>query len=522
MELERILDGLGRLGLERHDDFMARTNSLRKRIYEVDNQTRMNSLLAARCFLPAFFDLLGSWLGIGRGAQPDWLRFMLQQSSRHPLPIFELLSLRVKLIHSRWNEGKSSRLLSFPTHDHGWIDPRTFVARLKQMPLSEAELCRPDLLSALLRLAPDFRADAIRESAGLADPLDRIVRYALGDDVRPTAADRNWKAEWLAAGRVRSPQGRLDELEVLDLPAAANAIVAVRFRIRLDRLPTDVEQRKYQYVVESDVYIEVEPHGQTASSPAEYPLLVMTHRLTPRDDSPVMYGGLPAWAEAWLASLWPSSSEPFLVGAIQNLLLRLDIPASSWEGLAAASSLSPLLKPERGWSPAAIYALWLAIFSRDADARAVAIDAFVEGLLDGRVHPEPLAEILVEIAGYNWAKLNRLAEGLRQVARISLWGALVVSRILDRLMASWNELPRDAHHILEVQLELLMQLNLRLSDAAMTPLKALSGGGSKTTKLAGQLLELKGAGDSSALRATLLEGLDRRIARVEYMQNARD
>lgn len=282
-------------------------------------------------------------------------------------------------------------------------------------------------------------------------------------------------------------------------------------------MPADSEQRKYLFYVKSDPYVEVGPAAQPNVNPAEYPVLVMSQRLARHNDFPIMFAGLPAWAEAWLASLWPSNTEPFLVGAVQNLLTRVDFPASTIFG--AASSLSPLLKPERDWPPTAIYALWLAMFSRDADARAVATDALVEGIPDGRAHPEPLGEVLVEIARYDWAKLNRLADGLRQVARISSWRCLVVSQILDRLIASWKPVPRDAHHILEAQLELLLQLNGWLSEAARVPLERLTGG-SKTAKLARQLLELDGSINSPEYRAALLEWVEMRVAHAEKAQKA--
>ena len=157
------------------------------------------------------------------------------------------------------------------------------------------------------------------------------------------------------------------------------------------------------------------------------------------------------------------------------------------------------------------------MFSRDADARAIAIDALVEGLLDGRAHPDSLSETLIEIADYPWAKLNRLADGLRQVARTSSWGALAISQLLDHLIACWRSPPRDAHQILEIQLELLLQLNGALSEAARAPLEALAGG-SKTAKLARQLLNLDGDGDSAAYRAALLEGIELRIAHAERLQ----
>lgn len=517
MEIERILDGLSRLGRERPADFMIRTDALRQRIREVDSHMRPNSLLAARFVLPNLFGLLHDWLGIGEEVQSRWPRSIFQYPTNEVTPVFQVLSLRALFIRAKLHDQtECGPLLSFPTHDHGWIDPRVFVERLSLFDLSALETRRLDLRFGLLRLAPDFRDDAMREAARMPEPIDRIVRYALGDQVSPTTADRAWKAEWLAAGRARSPRGQLNELEPLDLPPAANAVVPAQCRVHLERLPADSEERKFQFYVETEPYVDVEPAGPAELNVAEYPVSVLTQRLASDGDYDI-----PAWTVAWLASLWPSNTEPFLIGAVQKLLVQLDRPASSAEVIASASSLSPLLKAERGWSPTAVYALWLALFNRDADARAIAIDALVEGLFDGRAHPKPLAEILVETAAFNWAKLNRLADGLRQVARISSWGSMVVSQILDRLIASWKLPPRDAHHILELQLELLLRIDGRLGEFARKPLEASTAGG-KTGKLARQLLQLDGNNNSPAYRSALLEGVESRITHVQNIQKIID
>lgn len=517
MEIERILDGLSRFGLERGGDFMARTNALRKRIHEVDTQMRLNSLLGVRFIFLSMFDLLGRWLGIRSGEHPGWLRSFLQTNKGYTVPIYQVLDLRADLIRSRLNENKCGALLSFPTHEHGWIDPRVFVARLKQIEANEQRAMRVDFRYALLRLAPDFRDEAIRDAAQLPEPVGRIVRYALGDEVVPTGSDRDWKAEWLAAGRALSPRGVLRELEPLGVPSAANAVVPAKYRFRLDRLPQTSDERRRVLYWKPELFVETEPDGPT-TTPTEYPVVAIAHRLALGENRHIG-AALPGWGDAWLASLWPSNTEPFLLIAVQHLLCRLDSSATSLDFMAAAPALPPLLKPERNWSRTAIYALWLALFSRDADARAVAIDALVEGLLDGRAHPDPLADVLIEIARFNWAKLNRLEEGLRQVARISRWGSLVISRVLDRLIASWNDPPRDAHHLLGMQLELLMEINGRLSEAAQIPLRSLNGG-SKSAKLAKQLLALEGGSHSAAHRSALLEGVERRIARAEFVQNS--
>lgn len=144
----------------------------------------------------------------------------------------------------------------------------------------------------------------------------------------------------------------------------------------------------------------------------------------------------------------------------------------------------------------------------------------IEGILDGRAHPEPLARVLVEIAGRKWAKLNRLGEGLRPVVRVSLWASLVVAAVLDELIASWESPPRDAHHVLEIQLELLLEIGSPLSERASKALGQLKGSG-KSARLAKQLLALESSDNNPKFRQALVEGLTIRLTRAERSFSSR-
>jgi hypothetical protein len=256
--------------------------------------------------------------------------------------------------------------------------------------------------------------------------------------------------------------------------------------------------------------VSIEPDGQTTFAPADYPVLVFVQRLGEKNNYLYSFG-LPGWFEAWVASHWPSNPDPFLAGGIHLLLGAIDAGASSWN--AAAPLLMPLLHSELGWSETAMQAIWIALFGRDADARAIASDALIEGILDGRAHSEPLSDALLQIASCKWTKLNRLVDSLRPVGRVSPWGAMLVASVLDRLIASWQTPPRDAHHVLELQLELLMETDAALSEAARRPLQSLSGS-SKTAKLAKQLLKLSAPPDRSRRRTVLVEALANRLNRV--------
>ncbi|MDY0169769.1 MAG: DUF6493 family protein [Thermoguttaceae bacterium] len=563
MEIERILDGLSRLGRRRPADFSARTGAIRQRLRQLahpersEGMTDEHSLLSARSHLGALLQLLGTWLEpdvavpeAGREPSPEqmqatmksWLDSVRDQLSslipgvpdqlnvanealaelerigpeafstfhKRTVPVLEVLGLRARLVQLRLHHREPPMpLLALPTHEHGWIDPRVFVDRLRGLEEGGLVPSRLDLLVALSRLAPDHREDALPKAVELHEPYGRIVRYALGENLHPTEADRAWKHAWLAAGRSRSPRGTLDELAPLELPDAANAIQPARFRLRYERIPDDSYQRSWY--TSSKLYLDIEPEGESALAPEDYPLPVLTQRLGSKNNYLHSFG-LPPWGEEWLASHWPANADPFLAGAVQRLLFHLDTTASSWR--AAVPLMTPLLHAELQWSDTALQTLWLGLFSRDADARSVASDALLEGILDGRAHSEPLGRVLVEIANRNWAKLNRLGNALRPVIRVSLWGSLVIGTVLDELIASWTPPPRDAHHILQIQLELLMEIGGSLSDRASKTLAGFQGAG-KTAKLAGQLVRLRGSDRNPKFRQALLEGLNIRLARAE-------
>lgn len=165
------------------------------------------------------------------------------------------------------------------------------------------------------------------------------------------------------------------------------------------------------------------------------------------------------------------------------------------------------------WTPVGMMALWFAQLGKDSDCRAVATDALVEGVLDGRAHPEPLGDVLAAILQIDWVKTGRLPGGLREVARVSAWGAAVVATVLDRVMTGWSTLPRDAHHLLAVQLEVLTDLDGAVADSVRDVLETAKGS-SKTAKLAKSLLSLSGSRESPRWKNALLEGVAVRLTRA--------
>ena len=514
IEVERIIDGICRLSGERPPDFEARTEALVQRLTAEPRFEMSRGLQVITFLLPSLSSLVKDWLA-GRfhdESQPNWFTKLLSVVTpaygRSESPIQRLLNDRLTQLKQRLKNGHCGWLLSLPTHEHGWIDPRVFVTRLRADLANSAGVNRSDLIFGLLRLAPDFGDQAIAQSRGLGEPYGRIVRYALGGDDHPSRLDRDWAAEWLAAGRARSPRGSLPELACLDLPDAPNCVEPAQ--LILSESFGKYELRSHISLGgKSGGSFIVQPPLTDNVSAEQHPTVVLLQQVGEWS----VFGSFSGWAEEWVATIWPSNPDASLATGIDRLLLRIDEAGSTWFHMASA--LQPLLAAERGWSHTALISLWLGLVGRDAEARAVARDALVEGVQDGRAHPEPLSDVLLELAERDWFKLNRLAESLRGVARVSPWGALLVAEILDRVIASWQTPPRDAHHVLELQLELLIELDRELSETARPVLAGLSGS-TKTAKLARKLCDCRSGSGTTSLQA-ILEAVDSRITRAERL-----
>ena len=448
-----------------------------------------------------FVHLLGQWLGVE-------FRELRRAAYRHSA--FGVLDLRVELLLTRFRARRFGPVLATPTHRGGWIDPRVFVERLKSLRDAEKPVSRFDLIGGLLRLAPDFRDVALASAADLPNPIGPIVRYALGGEERPTAADRSCANEWLAAGRARRPRGWLEELRVLGLDEREpDGITRATFRFESGLEFQESQFGRWSGRIETEeATVTVAPQRvspeelETRPTVALASCLLQLHSISASQN----------WEPRLLASYWPANPDGCLAVACTKLRGRLDDAGLVFE--AVPGWMSSLQAVDQGWSEMARTALWLGLLSRNDQLRGTAVDALIEGIADGRADTAALADTLLHIASGGWIKLNRLADSLREVTRTSILAERVVAEIMDRLIASWTELPRDGHHVLALQVGLLSNLQQGLSPAARESLSTVKGTG-KAAKLAKQLSALESDPQSPAIREAAVQAVEGRLARAE-------
>lgn len=445
-ELERVLDGLARLGADRGEAFEERAGPLQKRARK----------LAERDDRPVPWELARlavTWIA---GAPPE-------PPDTYPEEAFAFLAARLESIGRRVLEGRRQGLLSAPTHRGGFIAPRALVARVA----AAKEVDPLDAVVALLRLAPEGRPEALRAAGRLRGELADALRHALGAKgvrVGSTAS------LWVAAARARAPGE--DDAAVLK---------------RHPRLgPGAGEAARYSLDLRRDrIVIGVQPAAAKAT-----PLALLTVRLQPLDgDRPCVRDAPPDSAvrgvEAdvrWAFTLWPGWKEPLFAEGARRVAERLRdtaiVPTDR-------HFLEPLVAPTTRLGPMATLLLALGLAARDAGQHGLAVDAAIEAIASGRLDLAALGETMASLLASGLVPPPRWARTLADVAVASPTHAAAVARLVQRALR--GPVPRDVGALLEALHEALVEASAGLDDPeAVRYLQGVVGG--KAGKAANALL----------------------------------
>ncbi len=515
---ERVIEGILRLGRQSTDEFAAKTEGLRALTNSSLEALRFwqHSFLAGVRHAEVLF--IGRWLGLEAADDiarstlieadlsplPHWLAQIASPSRSHPLSALEW---RFAELYQRLERGEYGPVLAIPTHENGWIDVRTFVERLTELCGLGIPIGKLDFIAGLLRLAPDFRELALPAAGRLPQPYSRIVNYALGGDERPNRRDRSCADEWLAAGKVRSPGETLTELEVLKLnPDEPDGITPAVFRFDF-RVSAKAEQNARWTGRLPFGFVDVSPNCHRNDDFRSRPTVSLARLLS--DNKSIDTLGM---MTVPLTTVAPSNTDSAYALLTYYLTCHIDDPSSDLPSVA--TFLAPIYQRDVAWSHAACLALWLALISRNDGIRGAGIDAWIDGIQDGRADVDRAAKALLEIDSGGSIKLNRLVDSLREIARTSTLAERFIAAILDQLIASWARLPRAAHHVLELQLELLVNLRHEVSHQSRRALSQVSGSG-KVAKLAKRLCKLRAEALSPVMRQAALAAADGRLTRAE-------
>ncbi len=422
---------------------------------------------------------------------------------------------RVEAVTRRVRRSGALPLLAAPTHEPAWIDPRALVRRLRTWTEAGEPIDRLDLIQALLRLAPEHRAEALAE-APVSPSLEwSAVRFALGGDADglQAAADGDQptvpEEVEIEPGVVSAPPGCLGQILALFgkglarparaaellMPGRAHTPLAVAaLRARHPRAeavagivgtgPDGASPGTIRWRIKSStnrwkqtvrtLVTEASPSLQLRT-PVHLPT-VLLHRGT---------GRVWNWAEGEVARArvlagiwpaWPAWPEGLYFRGAGVIVAELDAAASAWR--SAAGHIEAAVDPDATWTPGTVLIAATAFCSRDADARAIALDAMISAIDDGRCTGEQLGSTLLALHRHEILKLNRLGDALREAARISPLHSHAVGRLLCTFLADLGTPPkRDMHHPLELLREVLVREDAPLPEACRPTIEQVTGSG---------------------------------------------
>ncbi|MGN6543866.1 MAG: DUF7824 domain-containing protein [Aureliella sp.] len=439
MDLERILDGIARFHKEQPDDFEQRVAALRQRLTKRAERGELGRFSGADHEL---MQLIHTWLelpALPPSESVHWYRMRAW-----------FLNARIDAIcgrirESRWKVNPRHTtpmpLLSLPTHQGGWIDPIVLVERLEKHYVEHSEHpCYFDLAQAMLRLAPDGRAQALQR---LSKPSyyngDTLLRYALGDDCQLKESG-GWGIEVAMIAAVRARAVSLGDPDYQPALPVAKAFFDENEAVHVTGAMMDDPTIPFSL---AEVAFSYQPFIVKAFDPHD---------------------------RQWWVDAWEAMTNP------------MDTAASCMAG-----HMVHLMDPEATWTYEACRLAVVASSNDRNETRVYATDALIESIARALVIPAQLGRALAKCM--KQIVLSRTLNVLKQVAQASHLHHWVVLEALDHCIVQLPEMPKDLHLILGQMLESAMVLEAAPSAEACEKLKALTGK-TKTGRLATELLQL--------------------------------
>jgi hypothetical protein len=366
---------------------------------------------------------------------------------------------RIKNVLERLAKGRARPLLSMPTTEGFFLDPRTLTARVKAQrgPVDVA-----DTVTALLRIAPEGRLEAMRELHEIEGELGAVVRRALGGDEDPP--NTNETALWSVATFVRE-----------------GGSSSVRLR----------------WSKESWAPLEVElaPTPRRAIPADDFPALLATDAVSGElgDEGSIRE----------LSSYCPDGRRPLLAHGAAAIARNVSWSEAEWQNHVF---IEMLLDPDVPLDDIGLVLLAIALNTKEARENALATDVLVAAITDGRIVGPELGPVMARFwdpAHHRWSRrptAKRWAKTLATVAQTTPLHAEVVRRILESFFGAPPAAPpADVGALLQLWLDLAVDARVTVPDRDV-----LTRYAGKAKGIASQLLALQGGTSTLAAVAHAL------------------
>lgn len=394
-------------------------------------------------------------------------------------PGFVLL-LRAQDMARAIRSTKTASQLSEPTHSGFWIDPLVAVRRSCAAEATPI-LGLADQVLTLLRLAPEGRAEALRQAARLTGEWGAALRHALGGEETFGAT----RALWVAARRARAPfddDDRVAELMSDWLAGPLRHGVHAQMRDLADW-----------------------PASGDFCFPTE--ALLCTTWLWP------LGGCSDAFRLGeWIRALWPQNPRPVFTLARNAKCMQDEAGLCS-----IAEGLTLLLDSDVPIDAAALLMLCNGLDAQDKATARATVDALIAVIDDGRLDGETLGAAIHDYLSRGRTIAKRWPQRLRDIASSSLLAAFVVRRALER--AFWplesRAAIKDIHCWIDLLRELCAETGTSISDSDSRLGIEHHGRSGKSLKSARALLAQEGDSSKRLFAPAVAYALDKRLRRAE-------
>lgn len=516
-EVERIFDGISRLCGDRPKDFIGRVAPLLHRLEAGGGLVTKDGIASGdggtRLVIA---DLLLTWLTGKKYKSPNSSYF---SSADALIPANTRLRNIIKRVIAR----NAQPLIAAPTHTGGWIDPLVWLERLAHCENQGIDYDRIELCLSLLRLAPDNRAEALKQVESLSGGILRVANFALGGSELPKHSDRKDYDIWISAARSRDPYRDWSDV-FAPLKLNDDWADSLRPAIYEWRAYQKEHSRTYNYGRGDNTESWKTPHldlnvkvnrGNSELEESGSVLSRIRSSLNTRisTDTALMPAAAlnrrkvikytwsadlnSVWLSDWLSYQWPLCPDAAFITGVRQLVARIDMDGSNWE--PGFGFLYGLFQKNRPWRTAGHLLVCIGLVGKDADARGLAIDALIAGIENGCVDISLLSETLVKLSDGEWLKLNRLGDNLLQVSQVSILHSWVVSDVIQKWLLKVDIKQRYLFRMLEVLREAQFTVRQPLNLKTMEKLKEFKGS-AKAAKVARELLKEIPVDNSSVLQ----------------------
>jgi hypothetical protein len=423
--IERALDGILRCCDQRPTDFSSRVSSLNKRITSLigEGPTALGLQFQGVSPITDLAAVCHAWIVDPKFQPSDLLKPVVDVLGNALKGVMtpralEFFSARAESISQLVRQRISLPLLSAPTHNGGWIDPLVLPDRIQRWNDSGIKLDKADFIQALLRLAPENRAETLANLGPDRNEYLNALRWALG---APLDGAMSNAPIWVAAFRCRDPRGNSAELARKFPGLGPDGAEPGGFKECLKEFSakssgifgTSFNHQKEGLVLTSD------PPAKSRPSVKLFPT-----ELLHTDDI--------GWqGSVSLDYYWPLNPEPYFVHETRRVCSYLESQGAYWH-----SSWTSLFDPD---TPTKGYGSWLIALGMSAkqlEVSRLCVDALISSIDDGRLDGTTFGTVIGKLYLTGKITLSRWIKGLHDVSRISSMHSYFVFKALEQFLAT--------------------------------------------------------------------------------------